>query len=280
MRNSTIILLIFSIFLFYSCSSKKEEISLIKELDQQSELISAYTEAMNSLKKNDHYFAATKFLEAELLFPQSEWAPKSALMASYSFYLQDYYSKSIFHLERFISTYPKDYRIPYAYYLLAMCYFENIEDEKRDLFPLIKSKELFQLVITEYPKTDFALDAKFKVDYINDIVASKEIYVGRHYVKKEKWIAAINRFKNVLENYDRTIYVEEAIHRLVEIYYRIGLKEESTKYAKLLGYNYGSSEWYKESYAIFNKDYDKLRLNKNIEKPKKGIIKQFKKLFE
>jgi outer membrane protein assembly factor BamD len=235
---------------------------------------------MNSLKKNDPYFAATKFLEAELLFPQSEWAPKSALMASYSFYLQDYYSKSIFHLDRFISTYPKDYRIPYAYYLLAMCYFENIEDEKRDLFPLIKSKELFQLIITEYPKTDFALDAKFKIDYINDIVASKEIYVGRHYVKKEKWIAAINRFKNVLENYDRTIYVEEAIHRLVEIYYRIGLIDESTKYAKLLGYNYGSSEWYKESYAIFNKDYDKLKRNENIEKPKKGIIKQFKKLFE
>mgnify|MGYP001160087997 FL=1 len=280
MRNSTIILLIFSIFFFNSCSSKKEEISLIKELDQQSELISAYTEAMNSLKKNDPYFAATKFLEAELLFPQSDWAPKSALMASYSFYLQDYYSKSIFHLERFISTYPKDYRLPYAYYLLAMCYFENIEDEKRDLFPLIKSKELFQIVITEYPKTDFATDAKFKIDYINDIVASKEIYVGRHYVKKEKWIAAINRFKNVMENYDRTIYVEEAIHRLVEIYYRIGLIDESTKYAKLLGYNYGSSEWYKESYAIFNKDYDKLKRNENIEKPKRGIIKQFKKLFE
>ena len=280
MRNSTIILLIFSIFFFNSCSSKKEEVSLIKELDQQSELISAYTEAMKSLKKNDPYFAATKFLEAELLFPQSDWAPKSALMASYSFYLQDFYSKSIFHLERFISTYPKDYRLPYAYYLLAMCYFENIEDEKRDLFPLIKSKELFQIVITEYPKTDFATDAKFKIDYINDVVASKEIYVGRHYVKKEKWIAAINRFKNVLENYDQTIYVEEAIHRLVEIYYRIGLIDESTKYAKLLGYNYGSSEWYKESYAIFNKDYDKLKRNENIEKPKKGIIKQFKKLFE
>jgi len=270
----------FLIIFFASCSPKKNESSLIKEVDQQAELITTYSEAMENLKKNDTFFAANKFLEAELLFPQSEWAPKSALMAAYSFYLQDYYSKSIFHLERFISTYPKDKRMPYAYYLLAMCYYENIEDEKRDLFPLIKSKELFQIIITEFPKTDFALDAKFKIDYINDIVASKEIYVGRHYVKKEKWIAAINRFKNIVENYDRTIYVEEAIHRLVEIYYRIGLIDESTKYAKLLGYNYGSSEWYKESYAIFNKDYDKLKRNENIEKPKRGIIKQFKKLFE
>ncbi len=279
--NFSKVISIFSLLLILeSCSSKKEEISLIKEVDQQAELIATYSEAMENLKKNDSYFAATKFLEAELLFPQSDWAPKSALMAAYSFYLQDYYSKSIFHLERFISTYPKDKRMPYAYYLLAMCYYENIEDEKRDLLPLLKSKDLFQLIILEYPKTDFALDAKFKIDFINDIVASKEIYIGRHYVKKEKWIAAINRFKNVIENYDTTIYVEEAIHRLVEIYYRIGLINESAKYAKLLGYNYGSSEWYKKSYAIFNKEYDNIEKKQTNDKEKKGIIKRFKKLFE
>ena len=280
MNKSLIIFFILSSYLLGSCSPKKEEVSIIKELDQQSELITAYSEAMENLQKGDHFFAATKFLEAELLFPQSDWAPKSSLMASYSFYLQDFYSKSIFHLERFMTTYPKDERMPYANYLLAMCYFENIEDEKRDLFPLLKSKELFQNLILNYPNTDFALDAKFKINFINDIVASKEIYIGRHYVKKEKWIAAINRFRNVVENYDTTIYVEEAIHRLVEIYYRIGLIEESSKYAKLLGYNYGSSEWYKESYAIFNKDYGKLQDNVNTKKSKKGIIKTFKKLFE
>jgi outer membrane protein assembly factor BamD len=280
MKFSKIIPLLLLIILLNSCSTPKDEVSLIKEVDQEAELITTYSEAMENLKKNDTFFAANKFLEAELLFPQSEWAPKSALMAAYSFYLQDYYSKSIFHLERFINTYPKDKRMPYAYYLLAMCYFENIEDEKRDLLPLLKSKDLFNILITEYPKTDFAIDAKFKIDFINDIVASKEIYIGRHYVKKEKWIAAINRFRNVLENYDRTIYVEEAIHRLVEIYYRIGLTNESAKYAKLLGYNYGSSEWYKESYAIFNKEYDKIDGKQNSEKKKKGIIKRFKKLFE
>ena len=276
---SKFFILIFSIIFLVSCSQKQNEVSLIKEVDQQAELVTTYSEAMENLKKGDTFFAANKFLEAELLFPQSDWAPKSALMAAYSYYLQDYYTKSIFNLERFISTYPKDKRMPYAYYLLAMCYYENIEDEKRDLLPLLKSKNLFEQIILKYPKTDFALDAKFKIDLINDIVASKEIYIGRHYVKKEKWIAAINRFKNVVENYDTTIYVEEALHRLVEIYYRIGLINESAKYAKVLGYNYGSSEWYKQSYAIFDKEYSKIN-NQTTSKEKKGIIKKFKKLFE
>ena len=276
---SKFFIIIFSIIFLVSCSQKQNEVSLIKEVDQQAELVTTYSEAMENLKKGDTFFAANKFLEAELLFPQSDWAPKSALMAAYSYYLQDFYSKSIFNLERFISTYPKDKRMPYAYYLLAMCYYENIEDEKRDLLPLLKSKNLFEQIILKYPKTDFALDAKFKIDLINDIVASKEIYIGRHYVKKEKWIAAINRFKNVVENYDTTIYVEEALHRLVEIYYRIGLINESAKYAKVLGYNYGSSEWYKQSYAIFDKEYSKINTQKTS-KEKKGIIKKFKKLFE
>jgi len=273
-------IIIFSIILLVSCSQKQNEVSLIKEVDQQTELVTTYSEAMKNLEKGDTFFAANKFLEAELLFPQSDWAPKSALMAAYSYYLQDYYSKSIFHLERFITTYPKDKRMSYAYYLLAMCYYENIEDEKRDLLPLLKSKNLFEQIILEYPKTDFALDAKFKIDLINDIVASKEIYIGRHYVKKEKWIAAINRFRNIVENYDTTIYVEEALHRLVEIYYRIGLTNESAKYAKLLGYNYGTSEWYKQSYGIFNKNYDNIEKKQTVSKEKKNIIKRFKKLFE
>ena len=276
---SKIFFVIFFVIFLLSCSQKNDEVSLIKEDDQQTELVATYSEAMENLKKNDTFFAANKFLEAELLFPQSDWAPKSALMAAYSFYLQDFYTKSIFHLERFISTYPKDERMPYAYYLLAMCYYENIEDEKRDLLPLLKSKNLFEQIILKFPKTDFALDAKFKIDLINDIVASKEIYIGRHYVKKEKWIAAINRFRNVVENYDTTIYVEEALHRLVEIYYRIGLTNESAKYAKLLGYNYGTSEWYEQSYAIFNKEYANIEKKQAASKEKKGIIERFKKLF-
>ena len=273
------LVLLLILFNLQSCSKNKEEISLIKEVDQELEMIASYKEAMNNLNSGDSYYAAKKFLESELLFPQSDWAPKSALMAAYSYYLQDYYSESIFNLERYMETYPKDKRMSYAYFLLAMCYYETITDEKKDLEPLLIAKKNFEFIVLNYPNTDFALDSKFKLGLINDILASKEMYLGRHYIKKEKWIAAINRFKNILENYDTTIYAEEAIHRLVEIHYHIGLTSESKKYASLLGYNYLSSEWYKRSYKIFNKKYKDPIFVVNTKK-KKGIIKKFKKLFE
>ena len=268
-------------FLFQSCSKEVKEGSLIQEVNQKQEMISAYSEGIKSLNEGDAFFAAKKFLEAELLFPQSVWASKSALMASYSYYIQDYYTEAIFNLERFINTYPKDDKMDYAHYLLAMCYYEKIEDEKKDLQPLIYAKKEFDYVIDNYPNTDFALDSKFKIDLINEVMASKEMYLGRHYIKKEKWIPAINRFKNILKDYETTVYAEEAVHRLVEIHYRIGLESEAKKYASLLGYNYLSSEWYKKSYKIFNAQYQtkKIQREKNT-KNKSGLVKKFKKLFE
>jgi len=263
-------------FLFQSCSKQGDKTSLIQEVNQEQEMISAYMEAIESLEEGDAFFAAKKFLESELLLPQSDWAPKSALMASYSYYIQDYYTEAIFNLERFIKTYPKHSRIDYAHYLLAMCYYEKIEDEKKDLQPLIFAKKEFNFLINNYPQTDFALDSKFKIGLINEVMASKEMYLGRHYIKKEKWISAINRFKNIIKNYETTIFAEEAIHRLVEVHYRIGLEDEAKKYASLLGYNYLSSDWYKKSYKIFNKKYE----IQKIKKEKEGIKKKFKKLFE
>ena len=242
-------------------------------------MISAYNEAYRALDENDPYFAAQKFLEAELLFPQSEWAPKSALMASYSFYMVNFYSEALSNLERYLKTYPTDKNLAYANYLIAMCYYEAIEDEKRDSAPLLKAKNQFTFVVTNYPNTEFALDAKFKLGLIEDILASKEMYVGRHYIKKEKWAAAINRFKNIINDYDQTIFVEEALHRLVEINYKLGLTEESQKYANLLGYNYLSSEWYEKSYKVFNQDYS-LKVKKPIKKDKSSVIDKFKKLFD
>ena len=238
-----------------------------------------YKEAFEKLKVNDTYNAAQKFLEAELLFPQSDWAPKSAIMASYSYYIQNYYSEALSNLERYLKTYPNDKRIPYAHYLIAICYYEMIEDEKRDMEPLIKAKKKFELILKEYPNTDFALDSKFKLDLIEDILASKEMYLARHYQKKNKWIAAVNRYKYVVDEYEQTIFVEEALHRLVEINYKMGLIEESKKYASLLGYNYLSSDWYKKSYRVFNKDY-KDDIPKEIKKNKKGVIAKFKDLFD
>ncbi len=271
------------LFLFFSLLScgggSKKDISKITQPDQKMELVATYKEAYKALEQMDTYYAAQKFLESELLYPQSEWAPKSALMASYSYYLQNYYAEALSNLQRYLKTYPTDSNIEYAHYLIAMCYYETIEDEKRDSAPLLKARKKFLFIIDNYPNTDFALDAKFKVDLIEDILASKEMYLGRHYTKKQKWIPAINRFQKVLIDYDQTIFVEEAIHRLVEINYKIGLIEESKKYAKLLGYNYQSSEWYKKSYKIFNNNYA-LDKRKKIKKEKKGVIKRFKKLFD
>tara|TARA_Y100000591_G_scaffold88449_1_gene74568 strand:- start:142 stop:723 length:582 start_codon:yes stop_codon:yes gene_type:complete len=193
--------------------------------------------------------------------------------------MQNYYAEALMNLERYINTYPDDPYISYAHYLIAMCYYETIEDEKRDTGPLIKAKKEFEYVLSNYPKTDFAMDAKFKLELIQDILASKEMYLGRHYIKRGKWIAAINRFKVIVDKYDQTIFIEEAIHRLVEINYKIGLLEESKKYANLLGYNYQSSEWYEKSYKLFNKDYSN-KINKIRKKEKKGVIKKFKKLFD
>ena len=279
MNQTKYLILILAFFFINSCAKEVKNISKIKETDQNLEMVAAYKEAYKALDENDPYFAAKKFLEAELLFPQSKWAPRSALMAAYSYYMQNYYAEALLNLERYLKTYPTDKNLPYAHYLIAMCYYETIEDEKRDTGPLLQARDKFEYIMNEYPGSDFAMDANFKLNLIQDILASKEMYLGRHYIKKGKWVAAINRFKNVTQKYDQTIFIEEALHRLVEVNYKVGLLEESRKYANLLGYNYQSSEWYKKSYKVFNKDYD-LKLKKINKGEKKGIIKKFKKLFD
>ena len=278
---NTFLRLLFVILLIFinSCSKKEEKISIIKEKEINLQMIDAYKEGVKAFEEGDVLFAAKKFNEAEILFPQSEWAPKSVLMAAYAYYSQDYYFDAMSELERFIKKYPKHKRLNYAHFLLAICYYEQIVDEKKDLGPLLSAQKEFNFVVNNYPDSDFALDSKYKLDLINDILASKEMFLGRYYMKKEKWIAAINRFKKVVELYDTTIYVDEAIHRLVEIHYRIGLVEESKKYAKLLGYNYQSSRWYSESYRVFNKNYEST--HKRIYKKKGNFItRKIKSLFE
>jgi outer membrane protein assembly factor BamD len=278
MKKNFLVFFIILIF-FAGCSVEEKNISLIKETNQDLEMIATYEQAYKALDEGDPYYAAKKFLEAELLFPQSDWASQSALMSAYSFYLQNYYSEALLNLERYLKTYPNDKNIVYAHYLIGMCYYETIEGEKKDSAPLFNAKKKFNFILENYPNTDFALDSKFKLGLIEDILAAKEMYIGRHYLKKEKWIAAINRFKNVVENFDQTIFVEEALHRLVEVNYKLGLENEAKKYANVLGYNYLSSEWYKKSFIVFNKDYEK-ELVSLPNKDKKGVFNKFKKLFE
>ena len=270
--------LILIIIVFFGCGKDKENKLIIKEQNLETQMISAYKEGLNFLDKDDGLSAAKKFNEAELLFPQSEWAPKSALMAAYSYYAYNYYGDSIYELEQFIKKYPKDERISYANFLLAMCYYQSIVDEKKDLEPLLKARDKFIYVVENYPNTDFAMDAKFKLDLIREILASKEMYLGSYYIQKGKWIAAINRFKIVINDYDTTIYVEEALHRLVELHYKIGLENEAKKYANLLGYNYLSSDWYKSTYKIFNKEY-KLAKPEKRKKESNFLIKKYKSIF-
>ncbi len=256
--------------------SKKEKVSIIDEKDFELQMISAFREGYKEFEEGDSLYAAKKFNEAELLYPQSEWAPKAALMAAYVYYAQDYYYDAEFELNRFIKTYPNNKNISYAHFLLAICYYEKIVDEKKDLAPLLKAQNKFSFILKEYPNSDFALDAKYKLDLIQDYLAQKEMYIAYHYIKKKKWIAAINRYKTVIEKYEKTIFVEEALHRLVELHYKIGLVEESKKYASILGYNYDSSLWYEKSYKIFNTQY---RSQLEIKKEKKSVFKKFMKIF-
>ena len=228
---------------------------------------------MKNLETGDVLYAAKKFNEAETLFPQSEWAPKSALMAAYAYYTQDYYSDTIAELERFIRVYPLSKNLDYVYYLLGISYYEQIVDEKKDLQSIIKAKEYFKIVSKNYPNTNYSLDAEYKIDLVNDTLASKEMYIGRYYFDKKKWIPAINRFRTVIDDYETTIYAQEALHRLVEVHYILGLKDEAKKYAKLLGYNYQSSKWYEKSYSVFDKEY-----KENVKKRDKKRSKKIKLL--
>ena len=265
-----------------SCSKEVIEKSTIKEKSLELQVLGAYQEGINSLEDGDVLFAAKKFNEAEILFPQSDWAPKSALMAAYAYYTQDYYEDAKSELERFVKVYPKHKNLDYAYYLLAVTHYEQIVDETKDLQSIVEAKKYFKIVVKKYPDTEYALDADFKLDLIDDILAAKEMYIGRYYFDKQKWISSINRFRAVVDEYETTIYTEEALHRLVEIYYILGLKDEAERYANLLGYNYKSSIWYKKSYSVFNKSYEKNRisLEKKKNKKNKNILKKIKSLLD
>ena len=276
-------LLLFCIFVFlcFSCS-KKETIksSVIKEKSIELQILEAYKDGLKELDSGDALYAAKKFNEVETLFPQSEWAPKSTLMAAYSYYSQQYYFDTKEELKIFIKKYPTHENIDYAYYLMGIVYYEQIVDEKKDLKSIVLAKETLEYVVKTFPDTDYALDAKFKLELIDDILASKEMYLGRYYFSRKKWIPAINRFRSIIDNYETTMYSEEALHRLVETYYILGLQGEAEKYAYLLGYNYQSSDWYKKSYSVFDKMYEKNLKKKKKNDKKENIIKRtFKSLF-
>ena len=271
------LILLLSVFLLLACSKKNNK-EIVSEPTEKEMVVAIYAEGVDALKKGDAFYAAKKFKEAESLLPQSKWAAKASLMASYAEYSRNAFSNSIFGLERHIANYPADKNIPYAHYLIAICYYEQILDEKKDLQPLVQAKEKFEFIMLTYPETDYATDARFKLDLIIDQLAAKEMSIARYYMKTEKWIPALNRLKVVVEKYDKTVFVEEALHRLVEVYYKIGLVEEAKQAAAILGYNYQSGTWYERSYKVFNKEYKTKKIKKTKEM---GLIRRkIKGLFE
>ena len=271
------LIFLFSAFLLFSCA-KKKEVEITSQTSDEETMIALYDEALEALKKGDAFYASKKFEEIESLIPYSTWAVKASLMNAYAHYSRNSFEKSIFTLERHINNYPTDKNIPYAHYLIAICYFEQILDEKKDLKPLLMAKEKFEFILLKYPDTDYATDSLFKLDLIVDQLAAKEMFIARFYMKTEKWIPALNRLKFVVDKYDRTIFIEEALHRLAEVYYRLGLVEEAKKSASILGYNYGSGPWYKKTYKVFNKKYKPMKIDK--EKEMGFIRKKIKNLFE
>jgi outer membrane protein assembly factor BamD len=257
------------IFLIISCSKKEVVMNAPASQDRSVEI---YQEGVDAMEKNDLLFASKKFSEAESILPTIEFSAKASLMSSYCLYLINFYPEAVASLERHIKQYPADKNIAYAHYLVAIIFYEQILDEKKDINPLLKSKKKIEFFLKNYPNTDYALDLKFKMDLIINQLAAKEMYVAKYYISTQKWIPAVNRLKIIVEEYSETVFIEEALHRLVEVYYRVGLIEEAKNAAAILGYNYNSSEWYDESYRILNKSYKKLK-KKDIKK-NEGLIKR------
>ena len=262
--------LILIIFLSISCSKEDIKYSKTNKVDPYI----VYQEGLEAFEKKDYFFASKKFDEAELNFSNPSLAAKSSIMSSYALYGINFYNQAEENLKRYFEVYPADKNIIYANYLLAIIYYEQIQDEKKDLAPLIKAKNQINFFIKKYPKSEYSTDLKFKLDLIQNQLAAKELYIAKYYISVQKWVPAINRLRNILDNYDKTIFIEEALHRLVEIHYYLGLEKEAKKYASLLGYNYNSSEWFEQSYKIINKNYEIKKKTKPVTKEKESLFKK------
>ena len=259
-------------FLVLSCSKNKK---IVYEPSAKVDAFAIYEEALEAFEVNDFFYASKKFSEAEVNFENIDLAAKSAIMSSFSLYGINFYTEALENLNRYLKKYPADRNVIYAHYLIAIIYFEQISDEKKDLKPLIKADNKIDFFLKSYPNSEYAMDLRFKKDLIQNQLAAKELFVARFYISTKKWVPAINRLKVIVKDYDQTIFIEEALHRLVEINFYLGLEEEAKKYAKILGYNYNSSEWFEQSYKILNKDYKIKNLSKS--KKEKGFIEKILK---
>jgi outer membrane protein assembly factor BamD len=264
-------LLIF--FFVLSCSSSDDKKLADFSKKNKIELSALWRFAIDDLNNSLPEEAIEKFKLVEKDYSYTEWAPRSLLMVAYTYYEANRCIDAISTLERYIKFYPNNLERIYAEYLKGVCYFEDVSEFSKDQANTIKAINQFKLLIDSYPNTEYANDAKYKLDLLNDLLAGKEMYVARYYMNQQKWSGAINRLKTIVEKYQTTIYIEEALYRLVEIYHKLGLEEDASKTAAILGYNFNSSEWYKKSYLLV------LTNQTTLPKKDKSLLDGFKKIL-
>jgi len=212
-----------------------------------------YTAAKATLSRRQYKLAAAQFDEVERQHPYSVWARRAQLMSAYSYYVSQDYSESILSAQRFLALHPGSREAPYAYYVVAVSYYEQITSVDRDQKITLKALDALNELIRRYPASEYAADARLKVDLTRDHLAGKEMEVGRYYQTNKQFLGAIDRFRTVVDTYNTTSHTPEALERLVECYLALGLPEEATKAAAVLGYNYPGTKWYKHSYALMGK---------------------------
>ncbi len=270
--------LVFSVlFLAISCSSNSSKNKQVESSERSVEEI--YNSAMDYIDDNKFITAHDELIEVERLHPYSIWATRAQIMTSYLNYKLDKYADSVSGAERYIELHPGANDIDYAFYLIALNYYEQINDYRRDQSFTRKALEAFKNLIRRFPNSDYARDAKLKLDLVNDHLAAKEMDVGRTYQNLDNYISAINRFKTVAELYSKTSHVPEALARLTETYYRLGLYNEAKVYASVLGYNYPENKWYSYSYSLFKKEKKILIEDKEKENSYINIIDEFLNIF-
>jgi outer membrane protein assembly factor BamD len=268
------LLLIFILTIFYSCSSGDK----VKNLKPKKiiSLEKLYTEAYRNFEIGDYNQAIKIFEIVEKDYSYTEWAPRALLMRAYMYYDAGDYVAALTHLQRFKQRNSGSKNLQYVEYLIGICMFEQINYISLTQEPTELALRQFEKIMSNYPSSSYATDAKFKIDLINEQKAGKEMYLARYYAKKEMWLPALYRLNNVFKDYQSTVFIEEALHRLVEIHYKIGNIETAKKYASILGYNYNDSDWYKKSYNIIegtNILMDKTKQKKSLKERLKKLIR-------
>lgn len=271
-------LLLISLFIFLLSGCSKEP--AYKPVEIKDPFI-LYEEGYELFSKNNFFNANKKFSEAELNFEDINFAAKSAIMSCFSLYGINFYDEALSNIDRFLKTYPADKNVMYAEYLKAIIFFEQIGNEKKDTKPLVEANNYINSFLKKYPDSEYSIDLNFKKKLIESQLAAKELFVAKYYISIQKWIPAINRLKVIVSKYDETVFIEEALFRLVEIYYYLGLEDKAKNYARILGYNYNSSKWFEQSYKILNKSYVIKEINKKKSKQEKdNLIKKIIKMIK